>query len=506
MRPGLVVVVCGLPTASGFCSDKKGTSAHSLSRSPQEEDLLLSSLTHYDRYPEMEMFLSDSDCGNFSDSSDSDCFDDIDSLYGGQAQSIFSNLERSIGMIDDLLAFERGFLHGDTVCSVNDPSGQLGRVVEVDMVVDLENIYGKTVKEVNSKTLLKIRSFVAGDYIVHGQWLGRVNRVIDRVTIVFDDGAKCEITAFDPETLVPISRSVIDDSQYPYYPGQRVRVRFLGALESTKWLCGAWKENRSEGMVCHLEAGLVFVDWVASTMLDADVDIPVPSPQQDSENLTLLSCFSHASWQLGDWCILQQKTLNTNFEELYVIVKRKYKVDVLWQDATHSVGLNSQSLFPVNNVGDHEFWPDQFVLEKGISDDPCVFSDLRVGIVKSVNAEERIVKLNWNYHAANRINKLDGESDETVSAYELIEHPDYSFCLGDIIFRSENIQNSLSLVQVDGLKELESHPNAEIGEGCLEFPYQRHLSCIGNVIDFKDGNVEVRWASGLTSKWSSSYS
>ncbi|MCL7031509.1 hypothetical protein MKW94_023433 [Papaver nudicaule] len=467
----------------------------------------------------MEMFLSDSDCENFSEISSSEDLDDIDSMYGGQAQSILSNLERSIGKIDDFLSFERGFLHGDVVCHVSDPSGQLGRVVDVDMSVDLETVYGKVMKEVNCKNLRKIRSMVTGDYVVHGPWLGRVARVLDRVTILFDDGTQCEVTADDRENLlIPLSPTIMEDSQFPYYPGQRVQVRASNVSKSANWLSGAWIGNRYKGTVCHVEAGLIYVDWVASAFLGSSLSLSAPSCTQDSQALTLLSCFPHANWQLGDWCIIQENdcrtadgklvTRSTNLgqknpngsKEVFVIVKTNTKVDVLWQDGTHSVGLASESILSVNNVGDQEFWPDQFVLEKTISDDQNVSNGHKLGIVKSMDAKERTVKLQWEKQVSNQKDDTDGKyNEEIVSAYELIEYPDYCYCLGDIVFR---VQKSISVVEAD----IGSGSFKQMGEGIHsnklipENPNQSFLCSIGNVIGFKDGAILVKWASGFTSK------
>ncbi|XP_042492124.1 probable ubiquitin-conjugating enzyme E2 24 [Macadamia integrifolia] len=491
----------------------------------------------------MDMLHSDTDCESFGLSSGSEDQDDIDS-YGGQAQSIFSSLEDSIGKIDDFLAFERGFVHGDIVCSMTDPSGQMGRVVDVDVVVDLENFFGEIIKDVNSKKLLKIRNFTLGDYVVHGPWLGKVGRVVDRVTILFDDGAKCEVTTADPVNLIPMSSNLLEDAQYPYYPGQLVRVRHSSFFKSARWLCGVWKENRVEGTVCHVEAGLVYIDWVAYANIGSDINFPAPPCKQDSRNLTLLSCFPYANWQLGDWCVLpvdvqrlvnkhvsptfsfqgckkiegQQRSFpDSHFEETYIIMKRKIKVDVLWQDGSHSSGLDSQLLFPVFNVGDHEFWPEQFVQEKMTYDDPHVSSCQRLGVVKSVDAKERTVKVKWRTPVVNQTAySVKDYNEETVSAYELIEHPDYCYCFGDVVFRLEKNRYAF---ETDGKNEthedyLETEAGVDFapvfgdsalehkhsGQGQQEDPHKYYLSCIGTVIGSKDGSIEVKWASGHISK------
>ncbi|KAK9150120.1 hypothetical protein Syun_008429 [Stephania yunnanensis] len=479
--------------------------------------------------------LSESDCDSLSDSSDSEFLDDIDSMYDGKAQTLLSNLERSIGKIDDFLSFERGLIHGDIVCSVNDPSGQLGQVVDVDMVVDLETVNGETLKEINSKKLLKIRSLVVGDYVVCGPWLGRVERIVDRVTILFDDGAKCEVTAVNPDTLVPIYPSIIDDSQFPYHPGQRVKVRLSSVFKSVRWLCGAWNEHRNEGSVCHVEAGLVYVEWVSSAMVGDVPGVPAPPHWQEFKNLTLLSCFAHADWQLGDWCILSagsqmvardcifagaskesvnrrsklerelgKRNHNSNYEEICVIVKKRITVNVLWQDGTCSVGLGSAFLLLVNIVGDHEFWPEQFVLEKGTNPDTHVAGSQRLGIVKSVDAKERTVKLKWKVSEEDETNNsVNIQNDEIMSAYELIEHPSFSFCLGDIVFRLPSTVHC----QNDGQLEHETDETDKSFEQCggdavalKHNSDDNYLGLIGNVFGLKDEHVEVKWASGLTSK------
>lgn len=463
----------------------------------------------------MDALFSDSDWESFSESGSSEGHEENDFLYGGQATSILSSLEESIGKIDDFLSFDRGFTHGDIVRSVTDPSGQMGRVININMLVDLEGIPGYIIKDVNSKNILKIRSISVGDFVVLGAWLGRVDKVIDSVNIVFDDGSKYEVTAVDHEKLLPISPSLLEDSQYPYYPGQRVKVR-LSTVKSVSWLCGTGRENQVEGTVCKVDAGLVYVDWLASALMGSDLNLAAPPRLQDSKNLTLLSGFSHANWQLGDWCMLptaddkviteptfinsstcdnkklerglRRRNPGSSLAEVFVIVKTKTKFDVVWQDGSCSVGLDSQALLPVNVVNSHEFWPDQFVLEKGISDDPHIPSGQRWGVVQGVDAKERTVAVQWRAKA----NSDSDANQSEVSAYELVEHPDYSYCYGDVVFKL--VQNQFGMCKDAALEGTISDWEQN------DCPDTHYSSCIGIVTGFKDGAVEVRWATGFTTK------
>ena len=100
-----------------------------------------------------------------------------------------------------------------------------------------------------------MRSLAPGDNVIHGHWLGRVEEVLDNVTVVFDDGSKCKVQHAEPGRLVPSSESLMDDTESPYYPGQRVRAASSGVFKNAKWLRSTWKANRMEGTVVDVEAG-----------------------------------------------------------------------------------------------------------------------------------------------------------------------------------------------------------------------------------------------------------
>ncbi|WJX22286.1 (E3-independent) E2 ubiquitin-conjugating enzyme [Trifolium repens] len=487
----------------------------------------------------MEAHMTDSDYESSSESSSSEDQEDIDFPYGGQARSILSSLEESIGRIDDFLSFERTFAYGDVVCSLSDPSGQMGRVVSVDMLVDLENVQGNILKNVNSKKLLKIRSISEGDCVIKGSWLGQVHRVVDRLTVLFDDGTKYEIITLEKDKILPQTPNFLEDSQYPYYPGQRVKVKSSTASKSARWLCDNWRDNHDEGTVCSVEAGLVYVNWLSSVPLGSNMNANAPPCWQDSKNLTLLSCFSHANWQLGDWCMLpvadqkeqvekmirdssdrylpnkhnmareyRRRNLHSSMGELFIIGRIKTKVDIIWQNGEHTFGSDPHNLVPVNVINTHEFWPHQFVMEKGTSDsdDDKSSSNQRWGVVLSFDAKEHTVNVEWRTVLASESGDFAGETTmETVSAYELVEHPDFSCCFGDIVFKAAQKQLGYLAVRNDANSMSDLNVEAPL-KNLDQIGYKNksrdnyHLSCIGNVTGFKDGHVEVKWATGLTTK------
>ncbi|CAN1231834.1 Probable ubiquitin-conjugating enzyme E2 24 [Linum grandiflorum] len=414
----------------------------------------------------MDVFHSDSDWENSSDSdSSSEDMDGLEFEYSGQARNILSCLDESIGKIDDFLSFEAAFARGDIVSSATNPSLQTGKVSSVHISVDLESLHGKILKGVDSTKISRIRSITVGDHVIQGPWIGRVDKVVDRITVLFDDGTSCQVDETDKEKLLlPVPPNLLEDPSYPFYPGQRVQVRLSTACRSARWLCGSWKDNQDIGTISAVKPGIVYVDWLANVLVGCDSTVSTPMRVQDANDLVLLPLFLHESWQLGDWCTLSTANAPENrLQEIFVVAKTKTVLDVVWQDGTGSSGLPSQSLLPVNVVNAHEFWPGQFVLEKSATDDD---ENNKWGVVTAVDAKEHTVKVKWNSSC--------DQVEETVSAYELVEHPDYSYCYGDIVFKGQT-----------------SAPNDK--------DQKDYMSCIGYVSGFKDGSVEVSWASGLFS-------
>ncbi|KAL8511474.1 hypothetical protein ACS0TY_018030 [Phlomoides rotata] len=459
----------------------------------------------------MDSLLSDFD--SHSESSSSEDQEDMESLYGGQARTIFSSLEETIEKIDDFLMFERGFLHGDIVCLVSDSLGQMGKVVNLDMTVDVENIYGSKFRNVGARYLQKIRSVSVGDCVACGPWLGKVERIVDCVTILFDDGTKCRLSTDGPERIIATTTDLIEDPQYPYYPGLRVRVE-SSATKSSHWFCGTGRYKHEQGTVCNVDAGVVYVDWL-SCVASGEENKPPPCVQH-LNNLSVLPFYPYANWQLGDWCVLPvessfshsySRDTSPNFQQIAVIVKTKTKIDVQWQDGSQSLGIDSHLLFPVNIVDTHEFWPDSFVLEKGTVEDSQDPGSQRWGIVRSVDSKERTVKVKWCKLSPGPLDREEDEREEVVSAYELVEHPEYAYDLGGLVFRphkstidfmdGNRVNHTISKVYTGEEADLKAVENS--GDQTLNLN-NIFLSCFGTVVGFKQGCVEVKWSSGAVSK------
>ncbi|KAJ1287934.1 hypothetical protein BS78_02G049000 [Paspalum vaginatum] len=540
--------------------------------------------------------------------------------------------------IDSVVVVDRSFLHGDLVASASDPTGQMGLVVDVNLVVDLQGANGVMIKGVPSKDLKRIREFNVGDYVISGPWIGRVDEVLDNVNVLFDDGSVCKVNRADPMRLKPAAGPIHPDTACPFYPGQRVKAVSSSVFKTSRWLNGLWKASRLEGTVTKVESVAVIVYWIASAHFATDQQ-SVPPEEQNPKDLTLLSCFSYANWQLTDWCLpyrytscaddqiesSEAKELNSDehtgnictcaaessalpsnspesqvglqpeqdhrsvtdanhrqpdvdcladglsmsegdnscvakesesgasvstmpkegsqdnasyrkkfrkvfikkdkrtkkrdesFERALLIANTYTKVDVIWQDGTKECGVTSTSLIPIHSPNDHEFFPEQYVVDKITNDVDDSSGPKRVGLVRSVNAKDRTASVSWFKPSLHPEEPKEIESNEIVSAYELDGHPDYDYCYGDVVVRLPSASPMIEPINGEEKMDLDKKVNSSEGlatsnvappdasadeqfsqnESCLQFT---SLSWAGNIVGFQDGEIEVIWGDGSTSK------
>ncbi|KAK6916734.1 Ubiquitin-conjugating enzyme E2 [Dillenia turbinata] len=535
-----------------------------------------------------------------------------DPLPADQARIMWINETETTENVKDVEVVDRGFLHGDYVASTSNPTGQLGVVVDVNISLDLLASDGHIIKDISSKEVKRVREFDVGDYVVFGPWLGRIDDVLDNVTVLFDDGSMCKVMKADPLRLKPISKNVVVDGSNTYFPGQRVRASSSSVFKSSRWLSGLWRAYRLEGTVTKVTVGSVFIFWIASAGYGPDSST-APAEEQSPKNLKLLSSFAHANWQLGEWCLLPARASSSscpvekssspsdlhesvnnefdsaqpkggcdsevdgesmdldavgvldknhengrshaspesstcsssvtkeathetwpvhrkkirkvvvrrdkrarkkeeNFERALLILNTRTKVDVVWQDGTIELGVNSTDLMPIENPGDHEFVAEQYVVERGSDDDNDACEVKRVGVIKSVDAKERTACVMWLKPVARPEDPREFDKEEIVSVYELEGHPDYDYCYGDVVVRLSPVDNLShtafsrnsreDLKQQNCLNETKQqsgHKKIEDASEDEAYVNFSDLSWVGNIIGLKNGDIQVAWADGMVS-------
>lgn len=174
------------------------------------------------------------------------------------------------------------------------------------------------------------------------------------------------------------------------------------------------------------------------------------------------------------------------------VVSTRTTVDIIWQDGTRSCGVNSCLVIPKGHFGEHEFWPEQYVVERGSDGEGVETESRRVGVVQSVDSRQRTARVRWLKPRSFR-GPIEWEGEEVVSVYELFEHSEYSYSLGDLVIRQnpDTYDESAS-----GFKGVCKKP----GKSGVSTVDLRGLSWVGCIIGLEGGELEVAWVNGSVSK------
>nr|XP_019068835.1 probable ubiquitin-conjugating enzyme E2 24 isoform X1 [Solanum lycopersicum]XP_019068836.1 probable ubiquitin-conjugating enzyme E2 24 isoform X1 [Solanum lycopersicum] len=238
-----------------------------------------------------------------------------------------------------------------------------------------------------------------------------------------------------------------------------VTVRFMnGSLRTFKGGMGLQPHDDWDGLSLHLGQkvnvspkrtctitelvdGSVYVIWIISS--DGNDDSP-PLAKQDPDRLTQVFPFC-STWKIGNVCGHELSKSETEF----LLGDVETSVDVTWQNGITEKNLPSSILKPISDLGVHDFFIGQYVVLDN--------SD-GLGVVKSVDHKEKTTTVRW----------LNIPNEEIISSCQLNRL--FNYHLGNLVLRriTREAENS-------------------------------HLSSFGNIIGFKDGNIEVTWADGTIS-------
>lgn len=186
-------------------------------------------------------------------------------------------------------------------------------------------------------------------------------------------------------------------------------------------------------------------------------------------------------------------------------------------EATISKGVPSHELIPITHVGQHDFWPEDWVTK---SDGEAA------GLVCAVDAAERVSIVHWaTPHSNGTLHIPDDPSAEAQqeSVYDLSEHPDYSFRLGDVVLRlqrgnqipadprnndkeglggtsmTEAAETHIADLSVSGSEpSVQSDETAPAGYDSKGAP-MTSSSWVGEIIGMERGLLRVAWADSTIS-------
>jgi len=189
------------------------------------------------------------------------------------------------------------------------------------------------------------------------------------------------------------------------------------------------------------------------------------------------------------------------------VIRTKTTCVVAWNDGSADETVASVRLVPRQQLGDHDFLPNDFVVRAHDDDEE---DDDTTGVVTRVDGKERTVSVAW----------MEGDAvtdkRETLSAYELALHSDYNVSSGEIVLR---LQPGVGLAAAPFPTEDETAENispaeardiaaairmslADAGVGAtttgtsVRTDDGGHRNWLGQVGNLVDGRVEVLWLDG----------
>jgi len=217
---------------------------------------------------------------------------------------------------------------------------------------------------------------------------------------------------------------------------------------NAKWIQGQYKPSNTTGHVVMTQISKVYVEWQYKNLkVDTkDNEQPPPFSIKDVSSLTILrSLHEHQAMCLGLLVQFESKNEAKDFgvelfnglvNPCFKIIKTKSFVDVQWQDSTITKNIKSTDLLICLNIDEQDFWPTDYVYLKDEFKNKKTLSKVKVGVIKSVNALERVCEIQWLEHIDKESEKIETKEQST---YEISSHPIYTQRLGERVLITADI-------------------------------------------------------------------
>jgi len=191
--------------------------------------------------------------------------------------------------VSELTIVDRALLHGDTVIH----NKRKGLVMSTKIKVDMRYADGSIVKGVDTHELMHVQPFRQGNWVVAEGWLGRVLSCRDDVTVQFDDGSQCIVSATANAELLAVQKMY---ERSPFFPSMVVKSNTADTFANAQWIRGVYSKQK-QGTIASTRPAEVLVAWIAALQGSS---AQLPSTTCSPESLLLLSHFGHTWWRLGD--------------------------------------------------------------------------------------------------------------------------------------------------------------------------------------------------------------
>ena len=352
------------------------------------------------------------------------------------------DVDRFLVSVDELEVVDRIWSPGDTVVRAGERDGQMGRVVDVDVFVDLHSNHPLTRKRkevarvlrgINARRIRPTRHVNPGDHVVEGNKIGTVDVVANFVTIAFKAGL-CKVYCADPLDIAVVGHRFLYEEELgydgrPLKAGDKVEVLQETLLRDGEWIRGKYRGEK-KGRVVKVEPAETVVEWLKNIHDETEAIETYEDILPNSDGLQVIHSFSHACWRVG----------------MYAWVPSELFAD-----------------YELNN-GSMRFAPQREDLEQSTPDvgeyaEPDTDSSVshclpqehqvRQTPMQDGSSSPEELAVVWNTKSRITIQWQDGSIEKAVPSTSLVEYDwtgEYNFLPGDFVMET-NLQLQLSGVQ-----------------------------------------------------------
>ncbi|ORX49985.1 hypothetical protein BCR36DRAFT_404553, partial [Piromyces finnis] len=329
---------------------------------------------------------------------------------------------------------------------------QTGTVINVKVIADLQATYNENeitiLKDIDTIKLINYYDIEEGTCVLLNNWFGIVRNVYDDVYVKFTDGSVCKLSVSN----VKIEDKYQESSRFGIervYAGVKVQALKSDSFKNAQWIKGQYKPSNVTGHVIMTQISKVYVEWQYKNLkVDTkENEAPPPFSIKDVSSLTILrSMHEHQAMCLG--CLVQfeskeeakdygVETFNDMINPCFKIIKTKSYVDVQWQDGSITKNIDTTELLICYNIDEQDFWPTDYVYLKEEFSKKKALSKVKVGVIKSVNALERVCEVHWLESPDKESLKVETKEQST---YEISSHPLYTQRLGERVIITSDLK------------------------------------------------------------------
>ena len=431
------------------------------------------------------------------------------------------------------------------------------RIIYRDWMGEITDVYEEVIIKLDNNTIVKVDDPDALEIPDYNHEDSRLNPRGKRLNL---SRALKQSRKYRSQTHKALNSKLVLGPPLKLYPGQIVFTTKANLRLGT-WKVGSYDPNiPPRGVIVDYRVLSLHVEWIACKLYDntrnnlAPPDELIEWPELDEVRLynknNLSSMAGNTSNQFGarqghdmsagDYVRFRDiagaavkysrpssdgsehelfrripRQITQGFDmNVFVVKDTRTSAFIQWQDGLITEE-NSMNLIPYLTIDDHELWPGEIVSEKSaeVRRDDGVIDLNKVGVVQSVDANERTARVRWYSNSsvsilADRPSVLFSGADlgtlsdqeSSASMYEVTAYPALTKRRGDLVVLAPNTEASShtvsTLVQTTRNGSLPHMPdlgNVDLAQDPQDILSKTECRWFGEVVDLGlDGMLTVR--------------